>query len=317
MNRISHEQIIIIQNSILIKSKRQQLTTTAFITVMTNKPILSPRSENRLSYLLDRLDRINHSIRSEDAQDAMHDFTHELLQLGILKDELRVRQAQQEPHNVAIFKKGDETMLQDLQSQDAIPILLCAIQRFMGQAAPEFHNSACIALVHFAFQSRERSRIIYENDGFNILVQMMQCYRSTEYVQIICIAALMVIGKNARMYQLLFEHLEALVLHQVVLAMECHQESSKVYVVACSAIGTLFGPGSAAIVHHMNSDDENNLYHRTLDAICYGLILHLDDQVAEGAGHALLCNMVGLDVAEDMIAEVQNAHGGVFAAAAA
>jgi hypothetical protein len=60
--------------------------------------------------------------------------------------------------------------------------------------------------------------------------------------------------------------------------------------VACSALGTLYGPGSSVINSTSSTDDdddENDLYHRTLDAICYGLILHLDDPVAEGVGHTL------------------------------
>ena len=98
--------------------------------------------------------------------------------------------------------------------------------------------------------------------------------------------------------------------------MEYHPESSKLYVVACSALGTLFGPGSRVMCHPQD-DSENDLYHRSLTAICYGLITHVDDQVSQGVGHSLLCNMVGPDVAEEMISHVQNSLGGVYAAAAA
>ena len=106
-------------------------------------------------------------------------------------------------------------------------------------------------------------------------------HRSVDYVQIIGVAALMVIGKNVGITLM---ELEALILEQIVLAMEYHPESSKLYVVACSALGTLFGPGSRVICHPQDVS-ENDLYHRSLTAVCYGLITHGDDQVSQGVGH--------------------------------
>jgi hypothetical protein len=276
---------------------------------------MTARSKNRLMYLLDRLDRIRHAALPSDAEEAMTDFTFELLHLRILKESLQQQQQQQQQQpETVVFHKGDETMLMDLESHGAISTILETMHRFFGRAAPEFYNSACIALVHLCFQSKGRSEVIYRQGGVGIVIQMMQCYRSFDYIQVIGIAALMVIGKNLGLY-LLFD-LEATILQQIVVAMECHQESSRVYMVACSALGTLFGPGSSSVICQ-GGDDENVLYHRALNAIAYGLILHLDDQVAQGVGSALLCNMVGPDVAEEMIAYVENTHGGVCCAAAA
>jgi hypothetical protein len=261
-------------------------------------------------FLLDRLDRLKCAVKVEEAEDAMYEFSHGLLDMRILKEGL---QQQFGPTEVTLFNKGDETMLQDLHAHGAIYILLDAIRRFMGVASPEFLNSACIALMHFAFQSKERSRYMYRCGGFGVVIELMQCYRSVDYIQIICIALMMVIGKNVGISLFL---LETPILCQIVLAMEHRCESSKVYTVACSALVTLFGPGSSFAV--MGCDDENDLYHRALGAICYGLVLHLDDSTAIDAGNTLLRNIVGPNVAEEMVNEAERDHcGGTHVAAAA
>jgi hypothetical protein len=259
------------------------------------------QSDSRFVYLLDRLERIHHAISSDDVEEPMHNFTSELLQLR----NINKREA-------IVFEKREDSMLVDLEKHGAIPIILNAIDKFNGHSNPEFHNSACIALVQFAFQSRERSRQIYQHGGFHCIVRMMEAYRSVDFIQIIAIAALMVVGKNVGMD--IFD-LEEAILVEIVSAMEFHQESAQLYVVACSALGTLFGPGSAAMIPH--SDEESELYHRAIDAICYGLvILHLDDGAAQNIGKSLLCCMVGPQVAEEMMFYVENSYG-VYAAAAA
>jgi len=261
---------------------------------------LSHRSESRLDYLLDRLSRIQDAESPERAEEPMHNFTSELLQLRSTKQ-----------REVIVFKKGDETLLYDLAQHGAIPIILDAIDRSIGYS-PEFHNSACIALLHFAFQSKERSRWIYDHGGFHCIVKMMESYRTVDFIQIIAIAALMVIGKNVGID--LYD-LESAILHQIVEAMEFHQESAQLYIVACSALGTLFGPESRAMVPE--TDEEIEVYHRVIDSICYGLaILHLDDQVAQRLGKSLLFSMVGRHDGEEMILYVEKSYG-VFAAAAA
>ena len=55
---------------------------------------------------------------------------------------------------------------------------------------------------------------------------MMNTYRSVDFVQIIAIAALMVVGKNVGID--LFD-LEALILTEIVLAMEWHHESAQLF----------------------------------------------------------------------------------------
>jgi hypothetical protein len=125
----------------------------------------------------------------------------------------------------------------------------------------------------------------------------------------------MVIGKNVGVY---LHDLVVVILQQIVLAMEYHTESSKVYIVACSALDTLFGPDTSATKRCEKKNDEDDLYSQALYAICYGLILHLDDPVAQGVGNALLSNMVGPSAAEELIAKVEYTYGdGMYNAAAA
>ena len=204
-----------------------------------------------------------------------------------------------------VFRKGDETMLLDLEANGAISIVLHAMYRFLGLASPNFFNSAAIALVHMVFKSRARSRTVYKQGGLGCIVEMMRTYRSVDYIQMIGIAALMVIGKNVGIC--LFD-LEHLILHQIVLAMEFHQQSTKVYTVACSALGSLLGPQNwimrpcfAGSAYWVSSHRRESyaLFHRSLKAITHGLVLHPDDALAQEVGNALLCNMVGPSVAED------------------
>eukprot|EP00980_Cylindrotheca_fusiformis_P006978 scaffold1469_cov119-Cylindrotheca_fusiformis.AAC.22 len=258
-------------------------------------------SNRRFAYLLERLERIGGAVSADEAEEPMHNFTSELLQLK----HVQKREA-------IVFKKGEEKLLSDLEQYGAIPIILNSIERFNAHGSPEFHNSACIALVHFAFQSRERSRQIYQHGGFHCIVQMMQAYRSVDYIQIIAVAALMVIGKNVGIE--MFD-LESTILAEIVSAMEYHQESAQLYIVACSALGTLFGPGSRSMIPQ--SEEEIEVYHRAIDAICYGLvILHLDDHIAQNLGKNLLFCMVGPKAAEEMMFYVESSYG-VYAAAAA
>jgi len=232
----------------------------------------------------------------------MHNFTSELLELRNIRQQKAI-----------VFRKGDEALLAFLEQNHAIQIILNAINKFNGQLNPEFHNSACIALVHFAFQSKERSRSIYQQGGFCCIIMMMQTYRDIDYIQIITIAALMVVGRNVGIE--IFD-LEATILQQIVLAMEFHEESSNLYTVACSALGTLFGPGSQVMVP--KCVEEIDLYYRALDAICYGLVvLHLDDNVCQRLGRTLLCSMVGQAQAEEMILHVETSFGVAYTAAAA
>lgn len=299
-----------------VHAKPRQIddSTTILTTMATSNR--GNNGNNRLMYLLDRLDSIRCASHATEAEEAMEDFAHVLLQLRILKGGLQQLHYHLHDNEEAVFHKCDETLLQDLDTFGAaIHILLDAIYRFTGHASPEFHSNACIALVHFAVQSRERSQAIYRMGGLDCIIRLMECHRSVDYVQNICIAALLVIGKNTGFCLL---DLEAVILQQIVSAMEYHQVSCEVYVVACSALGTLFGPESGVVVNS-NPDNENDLYIRSLTAISYGIILHFDDRVAQGVGRTLLCNMVGPDIADEMIAEVENDHhgGGVLCAAAA
>jgi len=261
----------------------------------------SAQYDDRLSFLEDRLDKINRAQSPIEAEEPMHHFTCSLLQL---------KDARQQ--EAVVFKKGNESLLCQLEQKGAIPILLSAIDRFNGESSPEFNNSACIAVVHFAFQSRERSHQIFQYGGFHCMVQMMETYRNIDFIQIIVIATLMVVAKNTGVERF---DLEWTILVEIVAAMEYHQESAQLYVVACSALGSLFDTDSPMMVP--DTDEGAELYHRAIDEICYGLvILHLDDRVAQNLGKNLLRSMVGQQVAEEMMFYVESSYG-MYAAAAA
>jgi hypothetical protein len=102
----------------------------------------------------------------------------------------------------------------------------------------QFFNSACIALVHFCFPSLERSSLVFRNGGFDVIVEIMHAYRNVEYLQIIGIAALMVLWKGS--CDIVYNwNIVTDVLAETVIAMEMHPENTKLYIVACSALGTL------------------------------------------------------------------------------
>jgi hypothetical protein len=104
--------------------------------------------------------------------------------------------------------------------------------------SPQFFNSACMALVHFCFQNQSRAMFAYQTGGFNIIIDVMQCCWSDDNVQMIGIAALMVIGKTSNGI-VTFWNIETSILQEIVSAMEFHQENSIVYMIASSALGTL------------------------------------------------------------------------------
>ena len=218
--------------------------------------------------------------------------------------------------------REDESVLVALEYHGAaIATILHAMDRFLTRGVPpEFFNSATMALLCLACQNQERCRSIYIQGGVREITRMMDKYRSVNYIQIIGIAALMVIGKvmlGETVGQFTDRNLalESTILLQILEAVEWNQECPRVYVVACSAFGSLFGPGSKVFLG--GGELENHVYHRALFAITYGLILHVDDTVAQRVGYALLGTMVGIDVAQEMISEVERNHCGTCAAAAA
>jgi hypothetical protein len=175
-------------------------------------------------------------------------------------------------------------------------------------------------LLYLACQSKDRCRCIYIQGGVREITRMMDKYRSVNYIQIIGIAALMVIGKvvlgeTVGRFTDTNLALESTILLEILEAVEWNQECPRVYVVACSAFGSLFGPGSKIFLG--GGELENHIYHRALYAITYGLILHIDDTMAQRVGNALLGTMVGIDVAQEMISEVERNHCGCCSAAAA
>eukprot|EP00539_Tryblionella_compressa_P002435 CAMPEP_0178738506 /NCGR_PEP_ID=MMETSP0744-20121128/3549_1 /TAXON_ID=913974 /ORGANISM="Nitzschia punctata, Strain CCMP561" /LENGTH=297 /DNA_ID=CAMNT_0020391129 /DNA_START=371 /DNA_END=1264 /DNA_ORIENTATION=- len=297
---------------------------------------MSSRENNRLMFLFDRLDRIQFSTRPADLEAAMHEFTHELLQLKAQssrrKEQASHPQGSSNSEEITIFAKGDETMLHDLAARGAITILLRTMQRCIDCVensreegendliSPQFFNSACIALVHFCFQNPPRSRYCLDNGGLDVIIDVIQMYRSVDYVQIICIAALMVLGKTSSNGNCPW-NIEITTLQEILFGMEAHPDNAKLYTVACSALGTLFGPGSTVLVNDDSefSEEEEEWYHRALSAISYGLVVHIDDAVALSVGNTLLTNMVGSsEVAEEMVAEAEKAaHGTMHCAPAA
>ena len=287
-------------------------------------------NNQRLVLLVAWLEKIRTAVRAHDAEASMTAFTFELLQLktgqpGAFQQygfQTRLQRPQHVPEAMVFSRREDEVLLFNLEYHGAaIATILNAMDRFLVPGtSPEFYNSATIALVHLAFQKKDRCRALYEQGGTTAVARMMQMYRTIDYIQVIGIAALMVLGTHIldgdiKVSSAKKMSLESLILSQIVEAMEYHQGSSRIYTVACSALGTLFGPRSQILVS--GGHPENYLYHRVLYALTFGLILHLDDSMAQGVGNALLSNMVGHDVAEDMIAEVERNHGGVTCAAAA
>ena len=197
--------------------------------------------------------------------------------------------------------REDESLLAALEYHGAaIATILHAMDRFLTRGVPpEFFYCATMALLYLACQSQERCRSIYIQGGVREITRMMDKYRSVKYIQIIGIAALMVIGKVM---------LGETILLQILEAVEWNQECPRVYVVACSAFGSLFGPGSKVFLG--GGELENHAYHQALFAITYGRILHVDDPVAQRVGYALLGTMVGIDIAQEMISEVERNHCG-------
>jgi hypothetical protein len=68
------------------------------------------------------------------------------------------------------------------------------------------------------------------------------------------------------------------------------------------------------------AEEEEDWYHRAISAICYGIVVHIDDAMALSMGKSLLTNMVGsAEVAAEMILEAEKAAyiSDVYCAAAA
>jgi hypothetical protein len=267
-------------------------------------------NSTRLIYLLDRLERIQNAATPEQAEDAMNEFTYELLNIQVVGSQERM----------IVFHQGDETMLTDLVSNGVVDVLLYAMSKFRGyttsrQASCQFYNSACIGLVHFAFKSKERARLIYQKGGFDCIADIMQSFRSVEFLQMTCIAALLVLGQQVGVGDYgRKKDLDSLILREIVEAMENHQASAKIYIVACSALGNLFGPGCLFSEH---SEDEEELLQKALGCICAGLVEHSYHEAAQGVGGALLRCMVGPDLAHDMIEDATLERYGTHLAAAA
>jgi hypothetical protein len=282
----------------------RNFTSANFISSCFSMPT---RPNNRLLYLLDRLERIQSAPSPEQAEDAMNEFTYELLDIQRVDSQERM----------IIFHQGSETMLTDLVSNGAIDVLLYAVRKFRGyrQASCQFYNNACIVLVHFALKNKARARLIYQKGGFDCIVDIMQSFRSVEFLQLTCIAALLVLGKQVGVGDYgRNKELDSLILRAIVEAMENHQASANIYVEACSALGSLFGPECLFSEH---SEDEEELLQKALGCLCAGLVEHSYHEAAQGVGGALLRCMVGPDLAEELIEDAALERYGTHLAAAA
>lgn len=278
------------------------------------------KNDRRFIRLVSHLEKIRTSVRWQDAESAMTAFTTDLLQLSAPQQLLFSYQ-----HVTEVFvcsATEDEAVLFYLEYHGAaIATILNTMDRFLTRGiSPEFFHSATLALIYLACQNQHRCRSIYIQGGVREITRMMDRYRSVNYIQIIGIAALMVIGKVVLGEPLgkgtcKNLALESTLLLQILEAVEWNQECPRVYVVACSAFASLFGPGSKVFVD--GGELENHIYHRALYAITYGLIVHVDDAVAQRVGTALLGTMVGTDVAQEMISEVERNHCSTCSAAAA
>lgn len=280
----------------------------------------STRQHGRLNHLLCMLEKIRVVTDLDELEEEMASFAFDLLQIRLPQESLRLQQrfeiVQNPSAELLVFKKGDENLLNDLEAHGATATLLHTMRRFLYcdsfGTSPEFFNSATIALIHITFQNQARARNVAINGGIRLIEDMMKTYRDTDYIQIIGIAALIVLGKSIGLDN---ANIKEHILGQIIVAMEYHQETSRVYIVACSALGALFGPQSNILVK--SGSRGSKLYHRVLTAISYGIILHVEDRVAQGVGHDLLCRIVGSDVAEEIIMELESSHCETVCAAAA
>jgi hypothetical protein len=84
-----------------------------------------------------------------------------------------------------------------------------------------------MALVHFCFQNQSRAVFAYQTGGFNIIIDVMQCCRSNDNVQMIGIDALMVVIGKMSNGIVTFWNIEMPILQEIVSAF--HQENSIVY----------------------------------------------------------------------------------------
>ena len=282
----------------------------------------------RFNYLCQQLDRLSSTATStdpnvqhiEEMEDAMRRFTEGLLgerqfrnlcqnnDTGSGRDDRRsTNHVVPSSSELRMIFKGDEQLLQDLAGSGAIDRLLDVILRNLDvipTLSPGFFNNACLALMQFAFENSERSRHIFLDGGLSILIRLMERYRSYDYIQIISIAVMMVIGKNVGFGQYYFE---LPILNQVVIAMEHHYQSHQVYTVAVSALETLYNVGSTNLRDTLASRCIG-LWNRGIDAICYGLIVHQENEQALYVGNNILCSLVGPDDAEEMIRSWEQQH---------
>jgi hypothetical protein len=152
-------------------------------------------NDRRLIRLVDHLEKIRTSVRLQDAEYAMSIFTNDLLQLS--KPQQLMFSYQHVSEVFFFHVREDESVLYNLEYHGAaIATILNAMDRFLTRGiSPEFFNSATMALLYLACQSKDRCRSIYIQGGVREITRMMDRYRSVNYIQIIGIAALMVIGK--------------------------------------------------------------------------------------------------------------------------
>lgn len=282
--------------------------------------------------LLTRMERIQEARHPLHVEEAMADFTCDLLQLRIVMSPPPTsshipsngRSDASSSSSVLLFNTSDETLLYDLHTHGAIVILLNAMKKFWGRASPEFYNSATMALVHLCYGSQSRSDILYQQGALSVTLRMMQVFKSLDYIQIIGMAMLTLLGTNVSLISCW--EVEHMIIFPIVQTMEHHFPSSKVYVVACTALRPFLDAGTIASetttlisqeaswysyhshnVHDSTADVEKDgvtILSRLLFAVTYGLLFHLGEPSAQSVGHALLSNMMGPDAAHAMITKV-------------
>eukprot|EP00934_Nitzschia_sp_Nitz4_P004235 Nitzschia sp. Nitz4//scaffold107_size73032//53030//53878//NITZ4_005767-RA/size73032-processed-gene-0.112-mRNA-1//1//CDS//3329532614//4225//frame0 len=278
------------------------------------------RCTNRRMTLLTKLAKIQDALDPSIAESAMSDFAMDLLQLSSTTstDPSTITASSTTSTtscNSYVFSTGDETLLQDLHSNGALAILLHVMQRFQeqqkhherGGASAEFFNSATIALVHLSFGSKSRTKHLYDLGALEVIHRMMQEFRTTDYVQIIGIALLTVLGRNTTIRK---EEMERLVWMQVVQAMEYNPTCSSLYVVACTALGVFMDPSSTFRC-------DCALVCQILKAVASGLVHCMADPMAYGVGFSFLSTMLGQEAAYAMLADVEGRQGTFLCAAAA
>jgi hypothetical protein len=136
--------------------------------------------------------------------------------------------------------------------------------------------------------AQEEAREVESEGGFHAIVSALRNFPEKEFVQEAAIVALVECGRRSEQYRSNVQD----VLEVVVLAMENHKHSPKIFYLACSAIRIVSQSGIV-----LGDELANRIYGNLLD----GIVLFPEDQKAQNSGREVLGLWVGFENALDMI----------------